>query len=42
MRKAYQRVREFAEEKGVNRRVAALALAIERIDQVYAERGIFP
>jgi glutamate dehydrogenase (NAD(P)+) len=39
---AYSRVREFAVEKSVDNRTAAFAVAIERIDSAYLERGVFP
>jgi len=42
MRAAYREMRAFALEKGVDNRTAALAVAIQRINQVYLERGIFP
>ncbi|TVR02945.1 MAG: Glu/Leu/Phe/Val dehydrogenase [Deltaproteobacteria bacterium] len=39
---AWQRMRTFARERGVSPRTASLAVAIRRLDEVYAERGIFP
>lgn len=42
MRQAYKEMRAFALERGVDNRTAALAVAIQRINQVYLERGIFP
>lgn len=39
---AYQRVMSVSESKGVDRRTAAYAVALSRLEQVYAERGIFP
>jgi glutamate dehydrogenase (NAD(P)+) len=42
MTRAYRRVHEFAEERGVDRRTAAYALALDRLAQVYAQRQIFP
>lgn len=42
MRAAYREMRAFALQKGVDNRTAALAVAIQRINQVYVERGIFP
>ena len=42
MRGAYARVREYTEQKQCSRRTAALAVAVQRIDEAYRERGIFP
>jgi hypothetical protein len=42
MKNAYARVRGKAEELNVPNRTAALACALERLEVVYAERGIFP
>lgn len=39
---AYQRVMSVSETKGVDRRTAAYAVALSRLEQVYEERGIFP
>lgn len=39
---AYSRVRTIAQEKSLDWRTACYAVALERIEQVYAERGIFP
>ncbi|XOV77171.1 MAG: Glu/Leu/Phe/Val dehydrogenase [Phycisphaerales bacterium] len=40
--RAYSRVRAIVEEKAVDWRTASYAVALQRIEQVYAERGIFP
>jgi glutamate dehydrogenase (NAD(P)+) len=42
MKRTYLNVSEYAATKKVDWRVAAMALAIERIGRAYAERGIFP
>jgi glutamate dehydrogenase (NAD(P)+) len=42
MQRAYQEMRTFAREQGVDNRTAALALALGRINAVYVERGVFP
>jgi glutamate dehydrogenase (NAD(P)+) len=42
MRRAYQEMRAFAREHNVDNRAAALALALQRINAVYLERGVFP
>lgn len=42
MSHAWQRMRDFARDHGVSSRTAALAVAVKRLDEVYAERGIFP
>lgn len=42
MRRAYQEMRGFAREHNVDNRSAALALALQRINAVYVERGVFP
>ncbi len=42
MRSAYARVRAKAEALNVPNRTAALACALDRLEIVYAERGIFP
>lgn len=42
MKKHYQRVHFFAQEKKVSMRIAAYALALENLAQAYSERGIFP
>ncbi len=39
---AYRRVMFYSREKNVNPRVAAYALALDNLAQVYKERGIFP
>jgi glutamate dehydrogenase (NAD(P)+) len=42
LERAYARVKEMAAEKSLDWRSAAYAAALRRIEQVYAERGIFP
>jgi glutamate dehydrogenase (NAD(P)+) len=42
MKRAYRDVITFAREKGVDLRIAAYALALQRIESVYREREIFP
>lgn len=42
MQRAFREVSEFARTKKVDRRLAAYALALQRINAVYAEREIFP
>jgi glutamate dehydrogenase (NAD(P)+) len=42
MRRAYREVVDMARQKGVPLRVAAYAVALQRIAQVYTEREIFP
>jgi glutamate dehydrogenase (NAD(P)+) len=42
MKRTYLNVSEYAATKKVDWRVAAMAIAIERIGRAYAERGIFP
>jgi glutamate dehydrogenase (NAD(P)+) len=42
MQRAYHEMRSFAREHGVDNRTAAYAVGIQRINAVYAERGIFP
>ena len=42
MQRASREVSEFARAKKVDRRLAAYALALQRINAVYAEREIFP
>lgn len=42
LERAYARVREMAADKLLDWRDAAYAVALRRIEQVYAERGIFP
>ncbi|MFO0836148.1 MAG: Glu/Leu/Phe/Val dehydrogenase [Phycisphaerales bacterium] len=40
--RAYGRVKEMVESKSLDWRTAAYAVALRRIEQVYAERGIYP
>lgn len=40
--RAYARVKAMVSEKSLDWRTAAYAVALRRIEQVYAERGIFP
>lgn len=42
MRRAYHEMRSFARERKCDNRTAAYAVGIQRINSVYAERGIFP
>ncbi len=42
MKRAYHDMRSFAREHNVDNRTAAYAVGIQRINAVYAERGIFP
>ncbi len=42
MKRAYHEMRAFAREHNVDNRTAALSVAMERINGVYVERGIFP
>ncbi len=42
MTRSYARVREKAQRLKVDRRTAAFALALERLRQVYEQRGIWP
>ncbi len=38
----FKKVSEYSEEKGIDMRTAAFAIAIERIEKAYVIRGIFP
>ena len=42
MKRTYLAVSEYAAVKKCDWRVAAMAIAVERIARTYAERGIFP
>jgi glutamate dehydrogenase (NAD(P)+) len=42
MRRAYQEMRALAREKNIDNRTAAFGVALERLNAVYAERGVFP
>ncbi len=42
MSRAYREVADFARQNKVDRRIAAYALALQRIEAVYKEREIFP
>jgi glutamate dehydrogenase (NAD(P)+) len=42
MKRAFHEMRAFARERGVDNRTAAFAVALERINNVYTERGVFP
>ena len=42
MKRAYRGVADMARDKKTSMRVAAYAVAINRISQVYSEREIFP
>lgn len=42
MRATYNNVRQYALQRGLDMRTACYALALERLQSVYHERGIFP
>lgn len=42
MKRAYHEMRAFAREHGVDNRTAAFAVALNRLNEVYTERGVFP
>ena len=42
MKRTYLAVSEYAAAKKCDWRMAAMAIALERIGKAYAERGIFP
>jgi glutamate dehydrogenase (NAD(P)+) len=42
MTRSYREVADFARQNKVDRRIAAYALALQRIEAVYKEREIFP
>ncbi|KAA0217042.1 MAG: Glu/Leu/Phe/Val dehydrogenase [Leptolyngbya sp. PLA3] len=42
LKRAYARVKDMVREKSLDWRTAGYAVALSRIEQVYAERGIFP
>jgi glutamate dehydrogenase (NAD(P)+) len=42
MRRTYALVRDFAQERKVDYRIASYAIGLERIEKAYSERGIFP
>ena len=42
MKRAYREVSEMARQKKCDLRVAAYAIALQRIEAVYKEREIFP
>ena len=42
MKKAYKEVSNFTRNRRVDRRIAAYAIALGRIEAVYKEREIFP
>ncbi|HMQ43352.1 MAG TPA: Glu/Leu/Phe/Val dehydrogenase [Mariniflexile sp.] len=42
LKNSFDRVSEYAQKEGVDMRTAAYCLAIERIEQAYVQRGIFP
>ena len=42
MKRTYGLVRDFAQERKLDYRTASYALALQRIEQAYSERGIFP
>ena len=42
MRRSYHEMRSRARERNVDNRTAAFSLALERLNAVYVERGVFP
>jgi glutamate dehydrogenase (NAD(P)+) len=42
MKRAFHEMRAFAREHDVDNRTAAYAVAVNRINKVYVERGVFP
>lgn len=42
MKRSYHEMRAFAREHGVDNRTAAFAVALNRLNAVYTERGVFP
>jgi glutamate dehydrogenase (NAD(P)+) len=42
MKRAYKHMRAFAIEHGVDNRTAAIAVALNRLNDAYLERGVFP
>lgn len=42
MRRTYQNVRQFAQQRNIDWRTACYGIALERIQASYMERGIFP
>lgn len=42
MKKAYRDVTQFAQARGCDLRIAAYAIALQRLEATYRERGIFP
>ena len=42
MRRAYHEMRAFAREHDIDNRTAAFAVALDRLNRVYVERGVFP
>jgi glutamate dehydrogenase (NAD(P)+) len=42
LRSTFKKVTAYSEEKGIDMRTAAFAIAIERIEKAYVLRGIFP
>jgi glutamate dehydrogenase (NAD(P)+) len=42
MKRAYHETRAFAREHGVRNRTAAFAVALQRLNDVYTDRGVFP
>jgi len=42
LRATFKKVTAYSEEKGIDMRTAAFAIAIERIEKAYVLRGIFP
>ncbi len=42
MKRAYHEMRAFAREHGTDNRTASIAVALNRLNAVYTERGVFP
>ncbi|MFB6374722.1 MAG: Glu/Leu/Phe/Val dehydrogenase, partial [Bradymonadaceae bacterium] len=42
MKRAFHEMRAFAREHNVRNRTASFAVALERLNDVYTERGVFP
>lgn len=42
MKRAFHEMRAFSRERDVSNRTAALAVALQRLNNVYKERGVFP
>ena len=42
LKTSFDRVMSVSQERGVDTRTAAFMIAIERLEQAYLQRGIFP